>query len=388
MFKKLFLSGCVPSDEEDSNPRKKNSPRTPMDSPISKTHSTSVYSLSIRSDSPGVLSPLEEGGCKVLLLGSGESGKSTLCFQIRALKEAHNDTVKRAQLYESYKSHVCFNLFTQTLRIATGIMSKTTLDPKTEKLITELTAFCKDEHPRSLLEKLEMDKKKDGVYLHYYLVNDIWKDPTIQQFFHDKDGFYYFPGSEYFFHEDTILRIGKVGYVPMHEDVLYTRKKTTGITEYKIVEYGMVFRLIDVGGQKNERKKWKNCMQNVEILIYVISLASFDEKLYEDATINSMKESLDVWNQTMSGEWFRNTQIMIVFNKYDLLKSKITEKDTLRPEFSDYVGGTDPEAAKKYIMNLFLKDHESDPRVTVVIGSALEEETSIMVADTMIKLKK
>ena len=46
--------------------------------------------------------------------------------------------------------------------------------------------------------------------------------------------------------------------------------------------------MFDVGGQRNERKKWIHCFQGVTAVIFCVSLAEYDQTLYEDETTNRM----------------------------------------------------------------------------------------------------
>jgi hypothetical protein len=42
------------------------------------------------------------------------------------------------------------------------------------------------------------------------------------------------------------------------------------------------FRLIDVGGQKTERRKWIHCFDNVPAILFVIGLSCYDQYMFED----------------------------------------------------------------------------------------------------------
>ena len=64
------------------------------------------------------------------------------------------------------------------------------------------------------------------------------------------------------------------------------------------------FNLVDVGGQQNERRKWKKCFADVSILIYVASLSDYDQNCYEDSKKNRMLESLEVFESTINGNFF------------------------------------------------------------------------------------
>lgn len=40
--------------------------------------------------------------------------------------------------------------------------------------------------------------------------------------------------------------------------------------------------MIDVGGQRSERRKWIHCFENVDCLIFVAALSGYDQCLVED----------------------------------------------------------------------------------------------------------
>ena len=42
--------------------------------------------------------------------------------------------------------------------------------------------------------------------------------------------------------------------------------------------------MYDVGGQRNERKKWIHCFENVTAVIFVAALSAYDQVLYEDSS--------------------------------------------------------------------------------------------------------
>lgn len=51
-------------------------------------------------------------------------------------------------------------------------------------------------------------------------------------------------------------RVGAPGYIPSDQDILRTRVRSTGIVEHAFDVRGQKLRVLDVGGQRSERKKW------------------------------------------------------------------------------------------------------------------------------------
>jgi hypothetical protein len=56
-------------------------------------------------------------------------------------------------------------------------------------------------------------------------------------------------------------RISASDYIPTEQDMLRARVKTTGISEIEFIIDGTKFKMVDVGGQRSERKKWIHCFQ-------------------------------------------------------------------------------------------------------------------------------
>lgn len=86
-----------------------------------------------------------------------------------------------------------------------------------------------------------------------------------------------------------------------------------------------------------------------------------------------MERALQVFEITINGEFFHNTPIIIVFNKEDVLKSKITKKDSLKDRFPDYTKGQDYDEAKSFIVNMFLSKIKGDKsRFKIFIKKAID----------------
>jgi hypothetical protein len=91
-------------------------------------------------------------------------------------------------------------------------------------------------------------------------VKALWADPAIQETYLHQAEFQLNESAKYFF--DRIDAISAVGYVPSKEDVLHARAPTTGIVENAFEIDGNAFKMFDVGGQRNERKKWVHCFES------------------------------------------------------------------------------------------------------------------------------
>jgi len=43
----------------------------------------------------------------------------------------------------------------------------------------------------------------------------------------------------------------------------------------------MMFRMVDVGGQRSERRKWIHCFENVTSIMFLVALSEYDQVLVE-----------------------------------------------------------------------------------------------------------
>ena len=95
---------------------------------------------------------------------------------------------------------------------------------------------------------------------------------------------------------NNLDRIRQPLYVPSTLDILRMRVQTTGVNEsqfqanglwfrWGILEFSIILsRVIDVGGQRTERRKWIHCFDSVNAVIFIIAINEFDQVLGEDST--------------------------------------------------------------------------------------------------------
>lgn len=84
-----------------------------------------------------------------------------------------------------------------------------------------------------------------------------------------------------YFYAD-LERLFDPAYQPIEQDIIRCRARTIGITEttFTLREHEML--MVDVGGQKSERRKWIHCFQDVTSILFLVSLSGYDQCLVED----------------------------------------------------------------------------------------------------------
>ncbi|KAJ5066443.1 guanine nucleotide-binding protein g(o) subunit alpha [Anaeramoeba ignava] len=265
---------------------------------------------------------------KLLLLGAGDSGKSTILRQIRIL---HVQDFSHDELLD-FRGPIHIN-------ILEGMRALVEASHQFEIVL--------DDYLQPHIEKIETEELTADVISSLKI---LWKDEKIQQVFKRANEFQIHDSTQYFF--ENLERITSDDYVPTHEDIFRARIKTTGIVEVPFEYEGVKFILFDVGGQRNERKKWIHCFQNVNVMIFCASLSEYDQMLYEDHRQNRMYESLMLFGELCNSRWFVNSMIILFLNKKDIFEKKIQTRD-LKMCFPEYDGGCDYDNATAFITEKF-----------------------------------
>ncbi|RCI06499.1 hypothetical protein CU098_013283 [Rhizopus stolonifer] len=256
---------------------------------------------------------------KLLLLGAGESGKSTVLKQMRLI---HASGFKDSER-EGFRVVVFLNLFStvQTLIEALEVLQLDIADPSLKNYI----------HLFSETPSLEENQPFPEIY--YEPLKRLWKDQNVQQAISKGNLFALHDNISYFFEKLDVL--WEPDYVPSDQDIIRCRAKTTGIVETTFHLGPLTYRMFDVGGQRSERKKWIHCFDNVTAILFVVAISGYDQCLVEDRDSNQMHEALMLFDTTCNSHWFVKTSMILLLNKIDIFKNKITYSPIAK-YFPDY----------------------------------------------------
>jgi len=206
-------------------------------------------------------------------------------------------------------------------------------------------------------------------------IKAVWGDSGIQTAWEQRSNFQVLDCLEYYCKE--IDRICQEDYTPTEMDILMARVRTSGIVEEKYVIDGVNFAMFDVGGQRNERKKWIHCFDNVTAVIFVAAINEYDQVLYEDSQTNRIDEAVKLFEEICNSSWFRKTSMILFLNKKDIFQEKLF-KIPLRDDaagrntsfegpFANDSGVTKEaaiDAAQGYMLSLFTsKKQQSDKEI-------------------------
>jgi len=186
-------------------------------------------------------------------------------------------------------------------------------------------------------------------------IMELWKDKGIRASWEVRSMFHIQDSAEHFF--ESIERITREEYVPTEDDILRARIRTTGIVQQEFFVKGTKFQVFDVGGQRNERKKWIHCFEDVTAVLFLAALSAYDQTLFEDDKTNRMIEALAIFRSIVGNRWFRNTALILFLNKKDIFSQKI-KKVPITTCFPEYDGPPHHEIeAREYIKSQFVKEY-------------------------------
>jgi len=147
----------------------------------------------------------------------------------------------------------------------------------------------------------------------------------------------------------------------------------------------MVFRVVDVGGHRNERKKWSYVLgQENDAIIFVVSAASFCQVLFEDFKKNAMRESVSVWVDIVAGldSEHSSAELVLVINKMDLFEQRWASFGEYFPEFT---GAMTKDGVLAYIKELYL-GHTRGKRTVHTVCTQLTDVGEITRCDGDVRL--
>ena len=275
---------------------------------------------------------------KLLLLGAGESGKSTF---VKQMKIIHGDGYSIDEL-NSFISIIHGNLLTSMVQVIKAMdkLNITLHNPPSQAYASKIINFPTPvEH--GLVEIVEN-------------IRLLWQDDGFQQCLKHAVEYQLSDSAPYYF--QNMDRILDPSYIPNEQDVLQSRVQTTGVVETVFKTGNVTYRLFDVGGQRSERRKWLHCFDDVKAVLFVAALSGYDMTLIEDGTTNRIEESLNLFQAICTNKFFDRSSIILFLNKFDLFTEKINKTDHhLRLYFPHYNGPDhDVSAAKEFIKGQFL----------------------------------
>ncbi|KAL4624415.1 guanine nucleotide-binding protein subunit alpha-12 [Arapaima gigas] len=277
---------------------------------------------------------------KILLLGAGESGKSTFLKQMRII---HGKEFDQKALVD-FRDTIFENIIKGT-RVLVDARNKLGIpwqNSENEKHGMFVMAFE---------NKAGVPVEPSTFQLYVPALEALWRDAGIQEAYGRRSEFQLGESVKYFL--DNLDRIGQLNYIPSRQDILLARKATKGIVEHDFVIKKIPFKMVDVGGQRSQRQKWFQCFDGITSILFMVSSSEYDQVLMEDRRTNRLVESMNIFETIVNNKLFSNVSIILFLNKMDLLVEKV-KKVNIRKHFSDFQGNPHRlEDVQTYLVHCF-----------------------------------
>jgi len=318
---------------------------------------------------------------RILVLGTGDSGKSTFIKQMMVSHIEKNPFLP--QQIASFKKSLRTNAMDSF-----GVLCKHFLKEKENvkgplgEQMKKLQALC---------NSAEKDQNlTPGVATE---LATLWKKPEVAGIYHNRGDIQIHTSTPYYL--ENVERFAQETFNPTTTDIIYCREPTTGVHETTIEAEGLSIKFIDVGGQKSERRKWLSMFNGATMVIYVCALDAYTRVLEEDGKTNRLKDSIACLKDISSNKHLKSIPFQLFLNKEDIYtdvwnKKKISEvfpecKAKTKEEGIEWIG---KEFEKNFQGQKFLKplptnvlDPDNAKKVwlvcrDIIMGSAIQKTGS------------
>ena len=291
---------------------------------------------------------LSTNAIKLLLLGTGESGKSTFIKQMRIIHGSGYSQKEKRQ----YATIILRNIIAamQSLLQAMNTLQIPFIETSSDDNANIIQSI--DLNEVTTPEKYFMDA-----------IKKLWNDQGIRKCYEQQNEYHISDSITYFL--SHIDRLNHNDYTPTEQDILRCRVPTTGIVEYSFNIQKQQFRMFDVGGQRSERRKWIHCFENVTSVIFLAALSDYNEchRVLRDCedpekSQNRLDISIALFKIIRNNPWFQNSSMILFLNKKDLLEEKI-KSIHLEDYFPQYQGEKyNVMSARNFIEKQFYETEE------------------------------
>mmetsp|Transcript_58017 Transcript_58017/g.96206 ORF Transcript_58017/g.96206 Transcript_58017/m.96206 type:complete len:462 (+) Transcript_58017:22-1407(+) len=269
---------------------------------------------------------------RMLLLGAGGSGKSTVLKQMHRAYDGSGggDNVDDEKKYEtSIPPHAIQNMH--------------------KNIVMDICDLCKqylifmkngiEDIPKFSNSSSELETLATSVAQNFDLVTEphlsmafakdvatLWNTDTLKAVFEVRKKSHVMDNTPYFL--DRVVQFAAPDYQVTFDDYVRIRDQTIGVIESKFEVHDGMNRnikldIIDVGGQRAERRKWLQVFDGIHLVIFVMSLSAYDQVLFEDHTTRCLDESLSLFQKTVHNKAFKSTDFVVFCNKCDIFEEKI-----------------------------------------------------------------
>lgn len=136
-------------------------------------------------------------------------------------------------------------------------------------------------------------------------IKDLLNDPAVKSADMGRPALGLQDTYEYFLNQANLARFAQSSYMANNEDILHVRTVTTAVVEHKFTLNAPLLqakelRIFDVSGIRPDRKHWIPYFSEVNVILFVLSLSSYDQ-MCDDMQKNKMTDAIEVIMVLISG---------------------------------------------------------------------------------------
>ena len=281
---------------------------------------------------------------KLLLLGAGASGKSTFVRQMRIIHGNGFGDEERGAMRTI--------IYDNVISAAQSLVSA----------MTQLELAYESEERRNAADRVS-NIVKEGVTEPVQFagiigwIMELWADAGVKACYERRNEYELLDSCEYYM--SNLKRLAEADYQPTEHDIVRCRSPTLSILEYPFELSGIVYRIVDVGGQRPERRKWMFCFEGVTSVIFLAALSEYtrlaeEEEGNEDQELNALVESQILLALIMRSKYLTRSSFILFLNKSDIFEERI-RRYNLCDYIPSYMGpARNADAAYDFIEQSFL----------------------------------
>ncbi|KAI9184610.1 guanine nucleotide-binding protein subunit alpha [Blastocladiella emersonii ATCC 22665] len=238
---------------------------------------------------------------RILLLGTSESGKSTVLKQMKLISNGHLNDYETSEWRRVLQGNivrcVC-ELLHGMKSIGLALENPAESSPHADLLLAL---------PESTYRKPPPTLPDEWVAAVVALA----KDPALQVAFDRRHDLF-----------EHITRLMSPACEITNDDIIHARQETLACSETRLQMHGLNYKVYDVPGSRSERHAWIPFFDDANAILFVVSTSSYDQVLAEDPTTNRLLESMMVFDSVVNNTLLEKVAIILFLNKIDLLKTK------------------------------------------------------------------
>mmetsp|Transcript_17952 Transcript_17952/g.19990 ORF Transcript_17952/g.19990 Transcript_17952/m.19990 type:complete len:356 (-) Transcript_17952:175-1242(-) len=329
---------------------------------------------------PNLAQTPEKKLMRILMLGIGGSGKSTVTQQLRILHNPKSkDRAFTAEEISNYAEVIVKNLYQ-----AFEVLLRDFEGEDEGEAHDFFRNYREQKSEKDHKEQMDAAKEilEDEAFKNLCLTPGIYPEiPTL---------------NHYIAQFETVL---DTNYVPTDEDIVKCKQRTVGISRSRFKRDKLVWEVIDAGGQPVERKKWDRILEEeIRAVIYVVAVNEFDvpDKWLGSAEDEQKKmrveTALETWKKVITDNGDHLDNVILFINKIDILKEKLSKTEgrkAFKAQFSDFEGDMkdkEQTEAIEYLKQKFLScvdDEKVREDITVHPTVAVNAENIKIITDTV-----